>query len=60
MLSTDEIKKIARQVVATEAAAVSNLVDNIDDDFAAAVTLIINSKGPACYYRYRKKCNNRI
>jgi arabinose-5-phosphate isomerase len=45
MLSTDEIKKIARQVVATEAAAVSSLVDNIDDDFAAAVTLIINSKG---------------
>lgn len=44
-ISPDAIKKIARQTITTEALAVKQLAECIDDDFAGAVNLIFNSKG---------------
>jgi arabinose-5-phosphate isomerase len=45
MLSSDAIKKIARQTITTEAAAVASLNEHIDDNFVSAVNLIFNSTG---------------
>ena len=44
-ISPDAIKKIARQAITTEALAVKQLAECIDDDFAGAVNLIFKSKG---------------
>ena len=44
-ISPDAIKKVARQTITTEALAVKQLAECIDDDFAGAVNLIFNSKG---------------
>ena len=45
MLSSNSIKKIARQTITTEAQAVRKLVQFIDDEFAKAISLIYKSKG---------------
>lgn len=45
MPDPDSIKKIARQTIVIEAAAVSRLAEFVDDDFAKAVTLIHEGKG---------------
>ena len=44
-ISPDAIKKVARQTITTEALAVKQLAECIDDDFADAVNLIFKSKG---------------
>ena len=45
MKSSIEIKKIAKKVVEIELETISQLVDNIDDNFVRAVELIANSNG---------------
>ena len=45
MKSSIEIKKIAKKVVEIELETISQLVDNIDDNFVKAVQLIANSNG---------------
>lgn len=45
MLSSNSIKKIARQTITTEARAVTKLVNFIDNEFARAISLIYKSKG---------------
>lgn len=45
MKTKEEIKEIARQVIADEKKAVANLENFIDDDFARAVETIFSAKG---------------
>lgn len=45
MLSSNSIKKIARQTITTEARAITKLVKFIDNEFARAISLIYKSKG---------------
>ncbi|MFP4366386.1 MAG: SIS domain-containing protein [Bacteroidales bacterium] len=45
MLSSNSIKKIARQTITTEARAVTKLLKFIDNEFARAISLIYKSKG---------------
>ncbi len=45
MKSFEEIKSIASSTVSTEASAIENLVNHIDDEFAKSVELIFNSSG---------------
>ena len=44
-MDSDALKKLARAVISTEAAAVSNLASRIDESFVAACQLIIDCRG---------------
>jgi len=44
-MDSDALKKLARAVISTEAAAVSNLASRIDESFVAACELIIACRG---------------
>jgi arabinose-5-phosphate isomerase len=44
-MDSDALKKLARAVIGTEAAAVSNLTSRIDESFVAACQLIIDCRG---------------
>ena len=44
-MDSDALKKLARAVISTEAAAVSNLTSRIDESFVAACQLIIDCRG---------------
>jgi arabinose-5-phosphate isomerase len=45
MKSSTEIKKIAKETIAIELAAIANIEHSINDDFVSIIRLIINSKG---------------
>ena len=45
MKSSSEIKKIAKETIALELAAIAKLKSSINDDFVSVINLIINTKG---------------
>ncbi|MBC8474364.1 MAG: KpsF/GutQ family sugar-phosphate isomerase [Cryomorphaceae bacterium] len=45
MKSSSEIKKIAKETIALELAAIAKLESSINDDFVSVINLIINTKG---------------
>ena len=45
MKSSAEIKKIAKETISLEVAAISKLQNRIDDDFVNIINLILNAKG---------------
>ncbi len=45
MKSASDIKKIAKNVIALELAAIAQLENSVNDDFIAAIRLILNAKG---------------
>jgi len=45
MKSSTEIRKIAKQTIAIELAAIAKLESSINDDFVSAINLIISTKG---------------
>jgi arabinose-5-phosphate isomerase len=45
MKSSSEIKKIAKETIALELAAIAKLESSINDDFVSVIKLIINTKG---------------
>jgi len=45
MKSSAEIKKIAKETISLEVAAISKLQNRIDDDFVNVINLILNAKG---------------
>ena len=45
MKSSAEIKKIAKETISLEVAAISKLQNRIDDDFVKIINLILNAKG---------------
>lgn len=45
MKSSNEIKKIAKETIAIELAAIANINSSINDDFVSVIKLIIKSKG---------------
>ena len=45
MKSSSEIKKIAKETIALELAAIAKLESSINDDFVRVINLIINTKG---------------
>ena len=45
MLSFEEIKQVASQVIGNEADAIRNILDSLDDDFAKTVHLMLETEG---------------